>query len=453
MDLDGKHLDGKRGPLGRVRPHYWLRWLTDHGVARVALRTQARRGDVFAELMGGPRGFDDPYPLIEQLRTSGPLVRAPLTYVTFDHKISRKMLRDSTFGIPPRQTFDSGNALDWFAKRFPLPPSPVEPPSMLVINPPEHTRMRKPVASAFTPRAITRLSERVESVTEQLLRELPAGGSVDLMKDFAAQVPIAIISEMLGFPNSDRNLFLAWGDRMTPLLDLGISWRTYRRALLAMEVMDGYLDEHIAHLRRSPGDDILSTLVSAGELDNRSLKATASLLMGAGFETTVNLIGNGVAQLLAHPDQLARLRAEPELWPNAIEEILRIDPPVQTTARIAHADTEIAGVPLGAGSVVILSLAGANRDPAVFDEPDRFDIARPNAKDHLSFSNGLHVCLGASLARMEGTYALRALFDNFPDLRLTEPPRRRKLFTLHGFEHMRVGLGRRSSVEAVAATH
>jgi cytochrome P450 len=219
-----------------------------------------------------------------------------------------------------------------------------------------------------------------------------------------------------------------------------------------MEVMNAYLDDHIERLRRAPGDDILSSLVTAGELDSFALEATASLLMGAGFETTVNLIGNGVAQLVGHPEQLDRLRAEPELWPNAIEEVLRIDAPVQTTARTALCDVELDGISMREGSTVVLSLAGANRDPAVFPAPDRFDVARPNAKEHLTFSSGIHACLGASLARMEATHALQSLFDWFPDLRLDGPPQRRNLFTLHGYERMPVRLGRRASTPAPEPT-
>jgi cytochrome P450 len=173
--------------------------------------------------------------------------------------------------------------------------------------------------------------------------------------------------------------------------------------------------------------------------------------MGAGFETTVNLIGNGVAQLLAHPEQLDRLRAEPELWPNAVEEVLRLDAPVQTTARIARAELELEGARLRAGSTVVLSLAGANRDPAVFTDPETFDVGRPNAKDHLTFSSGIHVCLGASLARMEATHALRSLFDRFPDLKLDGAPQRRKLFTLHGYERLPVRLGRRATAPVVTS--
>ncbi|WP_433665485.1 cytochrome P450 [Nocardia sp. CA-128927] len=427
-----------------MKPQYWFRWLSVQGAPRLVLRLQARRGDPFAELMGGPAGVADPYPLIEQLRGEGRLIRTPIAWASFDHELCRSILRDNRFGVRSTESFNTPGQVQKLAKYFPLPPNPVEPPSMLVINPPEHTQMRKPVASAFTPRAIGRLRDRVETVTAELLDALPAGGSADLVTSFAAQVPIAIISEMLGFPDADKERFLHWGDRITPLLDVGISWRAHRRALQAMEVMNDYFDVHIARLRRTPGDDILSALVTAGELDMFALKASASLLMGAGFETTVNLIGNGVVQLLEHPEQLARLRAEPELWPNAVEEILRFDSPVQTTARTALCDVEIDGIQLREGDTVVLSLAGANRDPAVFAEPDRFDIGRANAKEHLSFSNGIHVCLGASLARMEGVYALQALFDRFPDLQLDGPPQRRKLFTLHGYERMPVRLGRRA---------
>jgi cytochrome P450 len=427
-----------------MKPQYWFRWLSVQGAPRLVLRLQARRGDPFAELMGGTAGFDDPYPLIERLRGQHRLLRTSIAWATFDHELCRSILRDSRFGVRTTESFNIPKPLQKLAERFPLPPNPVEPPSMLVIDPPEHTAMRKPVASAFTPRAIRRLRDRVETVTEELLDALPAHGSADLIRSFAAQVPIAIISEMLGFPDEDKAKFLDWGDRMTPLLDVGIPWRAHRRALLAMEVMNAYLDRHIERLRREPGEDILSTLVAAGELDSDALKATASLLMGAGFETTVNLIGNGVAQLLAHPDQLGRLRDEPELWPNAVEEILRFDSPVQTTARTALTDVEIDGMTVREGNTVVLSLAGANRDPAMFAEPGRFDVGRANAKEHLSFSSGVHVCLGASLARMEGVYALQALFERFPDLRLDGPPKRRALFTLHGYERMPVRLGQRA---------
>ncbi|MGM7645768.1 cytochrome P450 [Nocardia sp. JW2] len=419
---------------------YWIRWSAQHGIPRAFLRWRARRGDTFATLLAGERGLRDPYPLIEELRGPG-LRRTPLAYACFEHAQVRSILRDNRFGVFPALGPEVPPPLRKLAERVVPPPSPVEPPSMLVLNPPEHTRMRKPVASAFTPRAIGRLRDRVETVTTELLDAMPAHGSTDLVTDFAAQVPIAIIAEMLGFPAADRELFLRWGDRVTPLLDIGTSWRSYREAMAATDTLADYLAEHIEKLREEPGDDILSSLVTSGDLTMRELQAGAGLLMGAGFETTVNLIGNAVAALSANPDQLAIAQNDPDRWPDVVEETLRFDPPVQTTARVALEDVEVDGMTVKAGATVILSLAGANRDPSVFADPDRFDIDRPNAKEHVAFSSGIHACLGASLARMEAVHALRALYARYPDLRLREEPVRRNLFTLHGFEHMPVDLG------------
>ncbi|MFE3541849.1 cytochrome P450 [Nocardia sp. NPDC059177] len=422
-------------------PRYWMRWAGEHGTPRAVLRWQVRRRDPFAVLLNGQQGLHDPYPLIDQLRGPGGLQKTSLAYVSFDHALVRSILRDSRFGVRPAIGDELPVPVRMAAERVPVPPNPVEPPSMLVLDPPEHTRMRKPVASAFTPRAIGRLRDRVEVVTTELLDAMPSNGSVDLITDFAARVPIAIIAEMLGFPAADRELFLEWGDKVTPLLDIGTPWKSFKAAMAAIEVMDDYLAAHIEKLRREPGEDILSTLVRSGDLSLPELQASASLLMGAGFETTVNLIGNAVAALSAHPDQLAIAQADPDRWADVVEETLRFDPPVQTTARQVLEPLELDGVRLRAGATIIVSLAGANRDPDVFPDPHRFDISRPNAKDHVAFSSGVHACLGASLARMEAEYALRALYTRFPDLRLRGTPVRRKLFTLHGYEHMPVDLG------------
>ncbi|MBO0854198.1 MAG: cytochrome P450 [Nocardia sp.] len=427
-----------------MKLRYLFRWMVVQGTPRLVLKTYARRGDTIARMMSDTQVIDDPIPLLEHVRAQGPVARSPFGWATVDHELCRTILRDNTFRVsaavgfvPPR--------LRPLIELAPLPPNPVQPPSMLVIDPPEHTRMRKPVTSAFTPRAIRRLNDRVESVTLELLDALPDNGSADLVRDFAAQVPIAIISEMLGFPDEDRMRFLEWGDLVSPMLDIGISWRTTREASKAIDELDRYLDTHIARLRREPGEDILSNLVTAGELDDEELKASATLLMGAGFETTVNLISNGIVQLVNHPEQRALLREDPTLWPNAIEEILRYDAPVQRTGRISGRDLELGGVSIPRGGTVVTLLAGANRDPKVFEDPHRFDVTRANAKDHLTFSTGIHTCLGASLARMEGTHALRALFERFPDLQLAEPnPPRRPLFTLHGFSRLPVRLGQRA---------
>ncbi|MEV6767021.1 cytochrome P450 [Nocardia sp. NPDC051030] len=427
-----------------MSPRYWLRWMVEHGTARYGLRWQARRGEAFGQLYGSKAAVDDPLPYIEELRGRGSLVRTSFSYATVDYEMSRNILRDNRFGVFGPDGFEMPDWLRARIKTAVVPPNPMDPPSMLLLDQPDHTRLRKSVSAAFTPRAIGRLRDRVESVTAELIDALPADGSADLIAQYAAQIPIAIISEMLGFPDKSRNEFLEWGDAASPLLDFGISWREWRTAMLAIVGMDGYLDQHIAQLRRTPGEDILSSLVAAGDLDDLELKATASLLMGAGFETTVNLIGNGIVQLLAHPEQLARLREDPELWPGAVEEVLRFDPPVQTTARMALCDLEIDGIQMHKGNAVVMSLTGANRDPRKFEDPNRFDITRANSREQLTFSSGIHTCLGASLARMEGAYALRALFEHFPDLSLAGKPERRPLNTLHGYSRMPANLGHRA---------
>ena len=171
-------------------------------------------------------------------------------------------------------------------------------------------------------------------------------------------------------------------------------------------------------------------------LDDAELRATAGLVLAAGFETTVNLLGNGIVLLHDHPEQVERLRREPELWPNAVDEVLRVDPPVLLTGRLCRTDTVVAGVPVPRGAVVTTLLAGANRDPAVFPDPSRFDVARENARDHVSFSAGRHYCLGAALARMEGEVGLRTLLDRFPDLELQPGAVRRTTRILRGYQHL-----------------
>lgn len=430
---------------------YAVRWAAEHGLPRLGLMALHRKGDTFAQLLSGDEGRNDPYTLIDQLRGDGGVQTVKTGYAVFEHGLCKEILRDRRFGV--RTPIDPmlPGPIRRYVESIELPPNPIEAPSMFMMDPPEHSRLRKPVASAFTPRAVARLGDRVREVTTELLDALAAKDSAELISEFAAQVPVAVIGEMLGFPDSDREMFLAWGEVVTPLLDVGISWETHQRAMTATAAMKTYLADHIEKVRRDPGDDIFSTLVSSGELNTTELMASANVLMGAGFETTMNLLGNAIPLLLAHPDQLELLRAEPQHWPNAIEEILRFEPPVQLTARRVLEPVELAGAPLQPGKSVIMSLAGANRDPAKFDDPHRFDVTRANAKEHLAFGSGVHACIGASLARLEGINALPALFERFPDLRLDGEPRRRGLSTLHGFDRMPALLGASAAVPAASA--
>jgi hypothetical protein len=331
---------------------------------------------------------------------------------------------------------------------------PLQPPSLLAVEPPEHTRYRKTVSSVFTTRAVAALRERVEQTAATLLDDLAGrGGEVDIVAQYCSQLPVAVISEILGVPDEDRPLVLRFGELAAPSLDIGLRWRQYLRVQRGLEGFNTWLVGHLQKLRREPGDDLMSQLIlgvppacggvsqDGAQLNDEELRATAGLVLAAGFETTVNLLGNGVKILLDNPDQLAKLRERPELWPNAVEEILRLDSPVQLSARIARNDTVVARTPIAQGDMVVIYLAGANRDPAVFDDPHRFDVERPNANKHLSFSGGRHFCLGAALARAEGEVGLRTFFDRFPEVRPAGTGSRRDTRVLRGWSQLPVNLG------------
>jgi cytochrome P450 len=433
-----------------MRVGLWTRWVAMHGVPRAYFTVQARRGDPLARLFVNHTRGDDRYRRMEQIRARGPLVRTPFVWASVDHGVCREILRDKRFSVTAQTEMELPRPLRALISRTdPSVPNPVEPPAMVVVNPPDHTRYRQLVAQSFTPRAIDRLSTRVTQVTAELIENIASAPHPDLIADFAAQLPVAIIAEILGLPADDCPIALEWGHSGAPLLDTGIDWKTYRRAIDGLQTAEKYLIDHFHRVRTGePGDNPFSRLAADGTLTDRELTANAALLIGAGFETTVNLIGNGIVVLLQHPEQLARLREEPDLWPAAVEEILRIESPVQMTARVAGCDVEIAGYRIAAGDMVGLLLGGANRDPQVFTDPNSFDITRANARDHLAFASGIHACVGAALARIEGATALRALFETFPDLRLTAQPQRRGLINLHGFIRLPAELGARRSTTA-----
>ena len=336
-----------------------------------------------------------------------------------------------------------GRAFRWAADDELL--GPLEPPSLLVTEPPDHTRYRTLVSRVFSVRAVEKVRTRAEEIADDLLGQLSGRPGVDLVERYCALLPVTVIAEILGVPASERSRVLAFGAAASPSLDLGLTWRQFRSVETALAGFEQWLGAHLDRLRRSPGDDLLSQLVAAREdgvgLDDRELKATAGLVLAAGFETTVNLLGNGTVLLHDHPDQLDVLRQDPSRWPNAVDEVLRYDPPVLLTGRSALRNTSVAGMPISKGSVVTTLLAAANRDPDVFDDPSRFDVTRANAKDHLSFSAGRHFCLGAALARMEGEVGLRMLFERYPDLRRLPGAERRKTRILRGFANLPVAVG------------
>ena len=423
-----------------------LRWALQSGVPQVVLWRAARQGQLGARLAVDRSLWDDPFPTYEQMRARGPLIPGGLVWSTTSHPIAEQVLRSSSFGVgvgvrdrlsPVVRRLLSMSADPWAV-------GPAEPPSMLAVDPPDHTRYRRLVAKVFTPRAMAGMQSRVEEITTELLDDMEGAGAVDLVEAFAAPLPVRVIAEILGVPVEAHADMLRWGNAAAVTLDPALRYSQFRTATDALRQIHSWLANHLAALQANPGDDLLSQLaqlVDAGEtLNDVELRATALLVIGAGFETTVNLIANGVVQLLAHPEQLEILRARPELWPNAVDEILRFDSPVQATVRIAQSDVELDGRTVPEGTFVSLMLGGANRDPDVFTNPQRFDVTRSNAKDHLAFSAGIHYCLGAGLARLEGAVALRMLFERFPGIQINGPPQRRHLRVLRGYDHLPVRL-------------
>ena len=424
-----------------------IRWMALHGFVRGVSRIAARRGDPQARLIADPLVREDPAAFADEMRPRGPVLRGRAGLLTFDHQVANEMLRSDDFRVSSL----GGNLplpLQWVMRKTdPGLLHPIEPPSLLSIEPPDHTRCRKLVSSVFTTRAVTALRERVQQTANELLDDIEdQTGVVDVVGTYCAQLPVAVIGEILGVPDSDRPRILHFGELGAPSLDIGLTWKQYLQVHDGIAGFNTWLAGHLQQLRRSPGDDLMSQLIVASDegagLSERELQATAGLVLAAGFETTVNLLGNGIRMLLDTPQHLETLSARPELWPNTVEEILRLDSPVQMSARVAGKDMEVAGTPIKRGELVILHLAGANRDPKVFTDPHRFDIERDNAGKHLSFSGGRHFCLGAALARAEGEVGLRTFFERFPDARLAGDGSRRDTRVLRGWSSLPITLGR-----------
>ncbi|WP_211220904.1 cytochrome P450 [Nocardioides insulae] len=419
-----------------------VRWGIDHLLPRQVMRRAAAKGDLQGRLIveSAGRRIEDLTDLFDDIRSRGPLHAGAISHITAHHGVLKEALGspDVVSGIIP------GNAehllrLSRWADQGVF--HPLRPPSLLATEPPDHTRYRRLVTRVFTAKAVAGLRTRTEAIAADLLDGLEArtaaGEEIDLVEEYCGLLPVTVISEILGVPISERERVLAMGAGGAASLDMGLGWSEFRAVEASLARFEEWLSAHLERLRAEPGDNLLSQLIAASEdgvgLSEKELRATAGLVFAAGFETTVNLLGNGIALLHDHPEQLARLRAEPALWPNAVDEVLRYDPPVLITGRVVVRDTRIGGVEVPRGSVVTTVLAGANRDPAVFTDPDVFDVARDNAREHVSFSSGRHYCLGAALARMEGEVGLRALFDRFPDLTLRPDAGRRPTRILRGY--------------------
>ncbi|KWX05079.1 cytochrome P450 [Carbonactinospora thermoautotrophica] len=294
--------------------------------------------------------------------------------------------------------------------------------NVLNTDPPDHTRLRKLVNKAFTPRRVQELRPRVQEITDGLLDRIGAREEVDLLEEFAYPLPVTVICELLGVPVADRGRFRAW----TAELIAANPEQPERIAPAARQLLD-FTFELIEKRRHDPGEDLVSALVQVHDedgdrLSDQELAAMVITLLVAGHETTVHLIGNGTYALLTHPDQLARLRSDPGLLPRAIEEFLRFHSPAEIAGmRYTIAPVEVSGVTIPAGEPVLIALGAADRDPARFPDADRLDVTRDD-NPHVAFGHGLHFCLGAALARAEGEIAIGALLRRFPDLALAVPP-------------------------------
>ena len=427
-------------------PRAAARWAVQHGLVRVVAKQAAKAGDLQATSLVDLSHRADPYPLYERVRARGRLVPGRLGHTTVDHALVSEVLRSDDFRAGSNEDAAPG-PLAAIARwsRDPRALGPIDPPSLLVVEPPDHTRYRRLVSRVFTARAVEALRQRVQVLADELLDGLDGRPEVELVDAYASQLPVTVISEILGVRPEDREKVLAFGREGAPSLDIGLTWRQYKRVDAAARGFQTWLGGHLEQLRRAPGNDLLSQLVvledEGQRLDDTELRAIAGLVLAAGFETTVNLLGSGTVLLMEHPDQLARLRADPSLWPTAVDEVLRYESPVQVTARFALRETVLEGRAIHRGGLVVTMLGGANRDPEVFDHPDRFDVGRVNARDHLAFSAGRHFCLGAALARLEGEVGLRTLFDRFPDLALAPGARRTTTRVLRGWEHLPVSTG------------
>lgn len=386
----------------------------------------------------------DPYPTYRALRERAAVYRSALGPVVLSrYDDCNRALRDHRLGKGNEGGgFDLGGVPNELRQRLFARRSGS---SMLFANPPDHTRLRALAAKAFTPRRVEALRPEVERLVGDLLAPLGDGEVVDVMAALAFPLPVAVIGELLGIPAEDRAQFQPLVRDQVAAFEPFADDEVLDRALAASDESERYMADLVEQRHHDPRDDLLSALVKAEEGDDRlsreEVVATALLLFAAGFETTTNLIGNGLLALLRHPDQLERLRADPSLVRTAVEELLRWDSPVQIDARTVLDPAEVAGERLDPGEVVLTLLGSANRDPDRFVDPEAFDVGRTDATS-ISFASGIHFCLGAPLARLEGQVVLDALLGRFGSIELAiDEPEWRPTLTLRGLASLPVQLG------------
>jgi cytochrome P450 len=396
--------------------------------------------DLMAEL-AAPAGQADPYPSYARLRRLGPALAGPDdALIVTGYRECSALLREPRLRKHPGRLLEASGFPDWRER----PALSLMFESMLMLNPPEHTRLRGQVAGVFTARRVAGMRPAVEAIADRLLDGLP--NQVDFVQAVAFPFPVTVIGELLGVPVQDRPMFRGLVDEWAAVLEI-LNPPAVDRADAAATAIIGYFGELIARRRAEPRDDLVSALAGRGgddgepPLSDEEIIRTAALILAAGFETTTALLANGLVALLEHPDQADRLRSEPELARPAVDELLRYDAPVQITYGRTAVDHVVVGdVALHAGQRVIAILGAGNRDPRVFTDPDRPILDRDQGIP-LSFGAGIHHCLGAALARLEGQVMLPRLLRRFPQLRLAGPGARRGSNTIRGYASLPVVLG------------
>jgi cytochrome P450 len=408
--------------------------------------TQERVGELFDPTT--PEFLADPYPTLNALREESPVLRHDglnRWFVT-RHADVRACLRDRRLGRNFRHV---GSEEEFRAE--PLDPRwqefwDGERWSLLWLEPPDHTRIRKLVAAAFTPRSVEAMREPAERLANELLEPFLDHGRMDLLYDFAQPYSIGLICRLLGVPDDRHRDLLDWSHAMVKMYEFDTSEEQAEAANRAAAEFRDYVLDLLAERRRSPRDDLVTGLVEArvdgGRLSDAEIISTVIVLLNAGHEATVNTLGNGIRALMHHRDQWHRLTSGSVSAAAALEELIRYDPPLQLFERWVLADgVEVAGAPIPRGEKIAMLFGAANRDPRTFPDPSRFDVGRPNAGEHIGFGGGIHVCIGAPLARIELEASLRTLAERCPSLELAEEPRRIPAFVIWGLERVDVALG------------
>jgi len=349
----------------------------------------------------------DPHPTYRQIREQGPLIQNPLTgfWMATSFEACQTVLRDPV-------TFSSGQLGIDPIRNF------LEAPTMLFSDPPDHERLRAPVQRAFTPRSVAALEPQARVLSEEFLSSWQPDEPYEVVDQLSYPLPVTVIAEMMGIPSSDRESFRRWSDAAVAFNAMG---EGADLAVAEMEELKAYLAAAVETAKDRGGDDLIRRLIDAnddGQLSDDELLASCVLLLVAGNETTTKLITNGVLQLARHPEQRALLVESPELIPGAVEELFRFDGTVQSTFRMVTQETEVGGVALSPGTMVLVMVAAANRDPDHFQNPDEFDVTRSNAREHIGLGFGVHYCLGAALGRLETKVALEALLEAAPEYRV-----------------------------------